>query len=222
MKTLLFRSYTITCQKLIFIILCDMMLFLYFAFWVTYQCISLLEEVSYVLCDSFINVLFSIPDLVQKPALQMAQEHANPDQWNAHAAAKTAAEGAIHTAHYEPANAPGHAPTQYHGTANTAHYAANTAHYEPANAPVHAATQYHGTANTAHYEPANGRRHAAANFIDRPNTIAEAESLKRTQCCMLKIRKYSTIIRQFLYSNGAGDRSRDRILAIEIWSWVVL
>ena len=105
-----------------------MMLFLYFAFWVTYQCISLLEEVSYVLCDSFINVLFSIPDLVQKPALQMAQEHANPDQWNAHAAAKTAAEGAIHTAHYEPANAPGHAQTQYHGTANTAHYAANTAH----------------------------------------------------------------------------------------------
>ena len=81
-----------------------MMLFLYFAFWVTYQCISLLEEVSYVLCDSFINVLFAIPDLVQKPALQMAQEHANPDQWNAHAAAKTAAEGAIHTAHYEPAN----------------------------------------------------------------------------------------------------------------------
>ena len=141
MKTLLFRSYTITWQKLIFIILRDMMLFLYFAFWVTYQCISLLEEVSYVLCDSFINVLFSIPDLVQKPALQMAQEHANPDQWNAHAAAKTAAEGAIHTAHYEPANAPVHAATQYHGTANTAHYAANTAHYEPANAPVHAATQ---------------------------------------------------------------------------------
>ena len=79
MKTLLFRSYTITWQKLIFI-LRDMMLFLYFAFWVTYQCISLLEEVSYVLCDSFINVLFSIPDLVQKPALQMVQEHANPDQ----------------------------------------------------------------------------------------------------------------------------------------------
>ena len=41
------------------------MLFLYFAFWVTYHCISLLEEVSCVLCDSFINVLFSIPDLVQ-------------------------------------------------------------------------------------------------------------------------------------------------------------
>ena len=51
-----------------------MMLFLYFAFWVTYQCISLLEEVSYVLCDSFINVLFSIPDLVQKLAFQMAQK----------------------------------------------------------------------------------------------------------------------------------------------------
>ena len=57
-----------------------MMLFLYFAFWVTYQCISLLEEVSCVLCDSFINVLFSIPDLVQKLALQMAQKHANPYQ----------------------------------------------------------------------------------------------------------------------------------------------
>ena len=158
----------------------------------------------------------------------MAEKHADAYQWHAHAAAKTAAAGVIHTAHYAPASAPVHPATQY-GTANTAHYAANTAHYEPANAPVHAATQYHGrantahyAANTAHYEPANGRRHAAANFIDRPNTIAEAESLKRTQCCMLKIRKYSTIIRQFLYSNGAGDRSRDRILAIEIWSWFVL
>ena len=158
----------------------------------------------------------------------MAEKHADAYQWHAHAAAKTAAEGVIHTAHYAPASAPVHPATQY-GTANTAHYAANTAHYEPANAPVHASTQYHGrantahyAANTAHYEPANGRRHAAANFIDRPNTIAEAESLKRTQCCMLKIRKYSTIIRKFLYSNGAGDRSRDRILAIEIWSWVIL
>ena len=145
----------------------------------------------------------------------MAEKHADAYQWHAHAATKTAAEGVIHTAHYAPASAPVHPATQY-GTANTAHYAANTAHYEPANAPVHAATQYHGrantahyAANTAHYEPANGRRHAAANFIDRPNTIAEAESLKRTQCCMLKIRKYSTIIRQFLYSNGAGDRSRE-------------
>ena len=158
----------------------------------------------------------------------MAEKHADAYQWHAHAAAKTAAEGVIHTAHYAPASAPVHPATQY-GTANTAYYAANTAHDEPANAPVHTATQYHGrantahyAANTAHYEPANGRRHAAANFIDRPNTIAEAESLKRTQCCMLKIRKYSTIIRQFLYSNGAGDRSRDRILAIEIWSWVIL
>ena len=116
-----------------------MMLFLYFTFWVTYQCISLLEEVSYVLCDSFINVLFSIPDLVQKLALQMAQKHANPYQWHAHAAAQTATRGAIiHTAHYVTANA----AAQY-ATANTA------AHYATANAS-HAA---------AHY--------ATANFIDR-------------------------------------------------------
>ena len=116
-----------------------MMLFWYFAFWVTYQCISLLEEVSYVLCDSFINVLFSIPDLVQKLALQMAQKHANPYQWHTHAAAQTATRGAIiHTAHYVTANA----AAQY-ATANTA------AHYATANAS-HAA---------AHY--------ATANFIDR-------------------------------------------------------
>ena len=80
----------------------------------------------------------------------MAEKHANAYQWHTHAAAKTAAEGVIHTAHYAPASAPVHPATQY-GTANTAHYAANTAHYEPANAPVHAATQYHGRANTAHY-----------------------------------------------------------------------
>ena len=128
-----------------------MMLFLYFAFWVTYQCISLLEEVSCVLCDSFINVLFSIPDLVQKLALQMAQKHANPYQWHAHAAAQTATRGAIiHTAHYATANA----AAQY-ATANTAAHAA-------ANGPNHAAA----------HAAANGPSHAAAHyatpkFIDR-------------------------------------------------------
>ena len=131
-----------------------MMLFLYFAFWVTYRCISLLEEVSYVLCDSFINVLFSIPDLVQKLALQMAQKHANPYQWHAHAAAQTVTRGAIiHTAHY--------------ATANTAAHAA-------ANGPNHAAAHY-ATANSSHaaaHAAANGPSHAAAhyataNFIDR-------------------------------------------------------
>ena len=70
---------------------------MYFTFWVTYQCISLLEEVSCVLCDSFINVLFSIPDLVQKLALQMVQKHANPYQWHAHAAAQTATRDSITT-----------------------------------------------------------------------------------------------------------------------------
>ena len=140
-----------------------MMLFLYFAFWVTYQCISLLEEVSYVLCDSFINVLFSIPDLVQKLALQMAQKHANPYQWHAHAAAQTVTRGAIiHTAHYATANA----AAQY-ATANTAAHAA-------ANAPNHVAAHY-ATANSSHaaaHAAANGPSHAAthyatANFIDR-------------------------------------------------------
>ena len=140
-----------------------MMLFLYFAFWVTYQCISLLEEVSCVLCDSFINVLFSIPDLVQKLALQMAQKHANPYQWHAHAAAQTATRGAIiHTAHYATANA----AAQY-ATANTAAHAA-------ANGPNHAAAHY-ATANSSHavaHAAANGPSHAAAhyataNFIDR-------------------------------------------------------
>ena len=99
----------------------------------------------------------------------MAEKHADAYQWHAHAAAKTAAEGVIHTAHYAPASAPVHPATQY-GTANTAHYAANTAHYETANAPVHAATQYHGRANTAHYEPANAPVHAATQYHGRANT----------------------------------------------------
>ena len=106
----------------------------------------------------------------------MAEKHADAYQWHAHAAAKTAAEGVIHTAHYAPASAPVHPATQY-GTANTAHYAANTAHYETANAPVHAATQYHGrantahyAANTAHYEPANAPVHAATQYHGRANT----------------------------------------------------
>ena len=106
----------------------------------------------------------------------MAKKHANAYQWHAHAAAKTAAEGVIHTAHYAPASAPVHPATQY-GTANTAYYAANTAHDEPANAPVHTATQYHGrantahyAANTAHYEPANAPVHAATQYHGRANT----------------------------------------------------
>ena len=99
----------------------------------------------------------------------MAEKHADAYQWHAHAAAKTAAEGVIHTAHYAPASAPVHPATQY-GTANTAHYAANTAHYETANAPVHAATQYHGRANTAHSEPANAPVHAATQYHGRANT----------------------------------------------------
>ena len=150
-----------------------MMLFLYFAFWVTYQCISLLEEVSYVLCDSFINVLFSIPDLVQKLVLQMAQKHANPYQWHTHAAAQTATQGAIiHTAHYATANAAAHAAANgpNHATANASHAAAHAA----ANGPNHAAAHY-ATANSSHavaHAAANGPSHAAAhyataNFIDR-------------------------------------------------------
>ena len=75
------------------------------------------------MCDSFTNVLFSIPDLVQKLALQMVQKHANSYQWHAHAATQTATRGAIvHTAHYVTANA----AAQY-ATANTA------AHYATAN-----------------------------------------------------------------------------------------
>ena len=140
-----------------------MMLFLYFAFWVTCQCISLLEEVSYVLCDSFTNVLFSIPDLVQKPALQMAQKHANPYQWHAHAAAQTATRGAIiHTAHYATANA----AAQY-VTGNTAAHAAT-------NGPIHAAAHYvtanasHAAAHAATNRPSHAAAHyATANFIDR-------------------------------------------------------
>ena len=42
---------------LIFIILPDKML--YFAFWVTYQCISLIEEVSYILCYSYKHFSFN-------------------------------------------------------------------------------------------------------------------------------------------------------------------
>ena len=159
-----------------------MMLFLYFTFWVTYQCISLLEEVSYVLCDSFINVLFSIPDLVQKLAWQMAQKHANPYQWHTHAAAQTATRGAIiHTAHYATANAAAQYATANtaahaaangpnHATANASHAAAHAA----ANGPNHAAAHY-ATANSSHagaHAAANGPSHAAAhyataNFIDR-------------------------------------------------------
>ena len=51
---------------------------------------------------------------------------------------------------------------------------ANTATCAAANAPDHPAAQY-ATARTTAYATANanGRRHAAANFIDRPNTIAK-------------------------------------------------
>lgn len=49
---------TITWQKLIFIILLDM-LFLHFEFWVIYPGISLEEEVSYVLCDCYKSVIFN-------------------------------------------------------------------------------------------------------------------------------------------------------------------
>ena len=91
-----------------------MMLFLYFAFWVTYQCISLLEEVSYFLCDSFTNILFSLPDLVPKPACQIAEMHADTNHGcqrtkHAHAAVHTT----IHSANAA-SHTPKHAPDALH------------------------------------------------------------------------------------------------------------
>ena len=47
-------SCTITWPRLIFIILPDI-----FAFWVTYQCMSFIEEVSYVLCDSYKHFIYN-------------------------------------------------------------------------------------------------------------------------------------------------------------------
>jgi len=54
---------------------------------VTYQCISLFEEVSCVLDDAFTKVLFSLPGLVPKPPFKMAQEvekYASKRPWKWH------------------------------------------------------------------------------------------------------------------------------------------
>ena len=89
-----------------------MMLFLYFAFWVTYQCISLLEELSYVLCDSFTNILFSISDLVPKPACQIAEMQADTNHGCQRQRTKHT-HAAIHSADAA-SHAPKHAPDALH------------------------------------------------------------------------------------------------------------
>ena len=121
-----------------------MMLFLYFAFWVTYQCISLLGEVSYALGNFFTNVLFSIPDLVPKPPKQMAQKRADAYQWHADAAIYAAAHPACHAATDAADNAP--APD---ATANGAAYAAPK--HAADRAPIYAAA--YAAAHAASHAP---------------------------------------------------------------------
>ena len=69
---------------LIFIILPDKML--YFAFWVTYQCISLIEEVSYILCYSYkhfsLNPTFGSKTSTTNGGMSAYQTHPCSRQWS--------------------------------------------------------------------------------------------------------------------------------------------
>ena len=103
-----------------------------FAFWVTYQCISLMEEVSYVLCNSYKHFIFN-PTFGSKTGTTNGGKACGRLQWcqrtkHAHAAANGPDHAAAH-------NATVHAASH----AATHNAAVHTATYAAIHAAIHAA-----------------------------------------------------------------------------------